>query len=80
MDDEELKREEESLEYEEYESEESDDTFEIWKVKKYVDTQIETENDSQTSELKKYIDRCINQLIVWIVVGALIFGYIIKNF
>ena len=40
MDDEGIKAEEEYLEVKEWEESNSDDTFEIWKVKKYIDERI----------------------------------------
>lgn len=40
MDNDEFTHEEANLDYEEYENSDSEDTFEIWKVKRYIDTRI----------------------------------------
>lgn len=76
MDDKELKKEEESLEYEEYESEDPDDTFEIWKVKKYVDVQITEQKD----DIKEYINSRINQIIIGLIGGVIVYFLFLRNF
>ncbi len=52
--------------------------MELLELKKWKDSG--TEDDFKTWQIKKYVDTRINQLIIGLIVGALVFIFLSKNF